>query len=185
MTSITDGAGATTTYAYDKDSTSITDEDGRRSTSAYDDLDRIVEETHPGEEPISYDAAGNRASMTEETDTTDYTYDAAERMTSAGNTNYSHDANGNLTSRTDQSGTTNYSYDFEDRLVRADDTSYTYDAFGRPPSMTSKTLSTSCPPGSSRRSATFSSSPGTRAGSRGGWTTPRRCVGLHHVKSAR
>lgn len=121
-------------YSYDKNSnpTSITDEDDGQGTFSYDPLDRLAREARP-ETSISYDydPAGNRTSMTEGANTTTYDYDAAERMTRAGDATYSHDANGNLTNATDQSGMTNFAYDFEDRLVEAGEAAYSYDAFGR------------------------------------------------------
>ncbi len=133
-------------YAYDKNSnpTSITDEDDEQSEFTYDALDRLTSETHP-ETSISYayDPAGNRTSMAEGIGITNYTYDAAERMASAGGTTYSHDANGNLVSSVDQSGTTNYAYDFEDRLTEAGGASYAYDAFGRKVSSTTGADTTS------------------------------------------
>jgi RHS repeat-associated protein len=63
----------------------------------------------------TYDAMGNRLSMTTPAGTLTYTYDAADRLlsTSAGTT-FTWDANGNMLSK----GTTTYAYDVANRLTQ-------------------------------------------------------------------
>lgn len=73
---------------------------GNQSTFTYDALDRLTKEVHPDATLAhTYDAAGNRKSLTRTTSTTsttNYAYDAAERMTAAGSTAYAY----NTTTRT-------------------------------------------------------------------------------------
>jgi RHS repeat-associated protein len=127
------GTGGTTTlasltYAYDKNSnpTSITDKDGKQSTFTDDALDRLTKEVHPDRTlSYAYDAAGNRKSLARTTSSTSnnttiwttsiigYSYDAAERMTSAGTTTYSYDYEGALT----KAGTKTYGRDPFERAV--------------------------------------------------------------------
>jgi RHS repeat-associated protein len=106
---------------------------------------------------FSYDAVGNRLAMTTNIQdkpntpalrppvTTQYTYDHANQMLTAGATRYTYDANGNRTSMSGPSRAINYGYDFENRLTGAttydvlsngrfkfDSTlDYTYDGLGR------------------------------------------------------
>ena len=59
-----------------------------------------------------------------------YTYDAENRMTSAGGVTHTYDANGNLTAR----GSDSFLYDYKDRLILSNiasvPTDYSYDGFG-------------------------------------------------------
>jgi RHS repeat-associated protein len=48
---------------------------------------------------------------------TNYSYDRANRLLTAGSVSCSYDKNGNTITKTDATGTTTYSYDFENRLV--------------------------------------------------------------------
>ena len=78
------------TYQYDKNSnpTSITNERNETSSFTYDTLNRLTREAHQGTGAktliYTYDAAGNRKTLSDGTTSTNYTYDAAERMTAAG-----------------------------------------------------------------------------------------------------
>jgi RHS repeat-associated protein len=80
----------------------------------------------------TYDAMGNRLSMTTPAGTITYTYDAADRLlsTSAG-TAFTWDANGNLLSK----GTTTYAYDAANRLTQVvsgtTTAQFTYDGDGK------------------------------------------------------
>src|SRR5262249_22192027 len=97
---------------------------GRRVDYAYDALYRLVSESVT--DPLggsatfayAYDPAGNRLTLTSATGTLHYTYDANDRLLSAGPTTYSYDLNGNTASITSGSPTI-LSYDFDDRLVAA------------------------------------------------------------------
>ena len=102
----------------------VTENSGRSVSYVYDDLYRLTQEqiTDPvlGNETISYtyDSVGNRLSKTT-SGTTNYTYDANDRLLAAGSTTFTYDANGNTRSETTSGSTTTYTYDFEDRLVSA------------------------------------------------------------------
>lgn len=127
------------TYAYDDASNpiSITDKSGQRSSFSYDVLDRLTKEAYPERTyTYTYDAAGNRKTMTRDTPTTNlvttsYAYDAAGRMTRAGSTTYGYDKMGNMTSKTKGSTTTRYRYDYEGMMTRAGTKTYARDPLGR------------------------------------------------------
>ncbi len=55
--------------------------------------------------------------MVEDGATTSYTYDAADRLLTAGTVTYGWDKNGNQISKADGTGTTSYVYDCENRLT--------------------------------------------------------------------
>ena len=81
---------------------------------AYDPLGRLVSADYSSGEffHYGYDATGNRLSERTHQGETLYTYDAAQRLTSAGGVAYTWDANGNLLS----DGERTYTYDHADRL---------------------------------------------------------------------
>ncbi|ARU60012.1 hypothetical protein CBW65_02230 [Tumebacillus avium] len=84
----------------------------------------------------TYDAAGNRTTMTDDYGQVTYRYDAANRLIEADGETYSYDAKGNLTSRTTEHGPVNYAYNSDNQLTKvsyADQTyvQYDYDALGR------------------------------------------------------
>jgi RHS repeat-associated protein len=83
-------------------------------TYDYDDLYRLTSAAYSGgaEFVYTYDAVGNRQSMTSPEGTVSYTYDAANRLTSVGGVTYSWDDNGNLLS----DGVRTYQYDHANRL---------------------------------------------------------------------
>ncbi|MCP3936056.1 MAG: RHS repeat protein [Actinomycetia bacterium] len=106
--------------------TRITEHDGTVRTYGYDLLQRLTQETVSDDTTVQldqqllYDAVGNRVQDTRTnasgTATTLYTYDACDRLQSAGATSYTWDANGNLLSRDD--GTrVDFTWDTEDRLA--------------------------------------------------------------------
>jgi RHS repeat-associated protein len=101
----------------------------------YDPLGRLVEADYSTGEQFqyAYDAVGNRTVHTATLDAatvTTYTYDAANRLTSAGGVTYTWDARGNLTS----DGTFTYTYNSAGRMVWAESVTvtlvYTYNAQG-------------------------------------------------------
>ena len=64
-----------------------------------------------------------------------YSYDAADRIQSAGNTSFDFDDNGNMIRKSDTTGTTRYEYDGENRLTKVilpdnSEVEYHYDPFG-------------------------------------------------------
>jgi RHS repeat-associated protein len=79
----------------------------------------------------TYDALGNRVSMTDNDNQTFYTVNSLNQYTLAGSTTYTYDDRGNLIS----DGLWTYSYDHDNRLLSANKTgttvAYVYDAFGR------------------------------------------------------
>jgi RHS repeat-associated protein len=116
--------------------------DYSRTIYVYDALDRLVTETRTGgTTPYSYqytyDQVGNRLSRTSllNGQTINYTYDAANRLLTAGATTYTYDVNGQLRTRTDSSGTVQFGWDTRNQLrsVQRPDGSlirYEYDGFG-------------------------------------------------------
>ncbi|MDY7080360.1 MAG: RHS repeat-associated core domain-containing protein, partial [Chloroflexota bacterium] len=92
-------------------------------TYKYDPLGRLTGADYSSGESFEYryDAVGNRLALTEttsldETTVTTYTYDAANRLTSAGDVTYTWDDRGNLLS----DGTFTYAYNGAGRMVRAE-----------------------------------------------------------------
>jgi RHS repeat-associated protein len=84
----------------------------------------------------TYDAVGNRLSMTTEAGTTNYRYNDADQLTQAGDTKYSYDANGNRITEDGAKGKVNYFYTSANRLsqvsfAEGSFASYGYDALGR------------------------------------------------------
>lgn len=116
--------------------------DYNRTIYVYDALDRLVTETRTGgSAPYSYqytyDQVGNRLTRTNllNNQTTNYTYDTANRLLTAGTITYTYDANGQLRTRTDGSGTTQFIWDTRNQLVgvQLPDGNlirYEYDGFG-------------------------------------------------------
>jgi len=94
----------------------------------YDDLERLVNVTYPGGrfEQYTYDAAGNRLTMTTAEGETAYAYDQANHLLSLTEpdgsvTTFNYDANGNLIERQSPRGTVRYTFDYENQLVRVED----------------------------------------------------------------
>jgi Rhs family protein len=117
----------------------VTELDGSVVTYEYDDNYRLTRETRTGTNPYDnkyqYDAVGNRTSMDRDGVVTAYTYDANDRLQSAGAFTHVYDDNGNTISKTDGVDLTTYSYDYENRLINSLDpsgvsTTYTYDPLG-------------------------------------------------------
>src|SRR5205814_1340075 len=113
---VTDGSGKSTFYAYDKLSelTSVT-------------VDTSVTS-------FTYDAVGNRLKLTAPSTSISYSYDAADRLLSAGSTTFAYDANGNQINKTAGKNTFIYQYDAANRLTGVSGggaaSSFTYDGDG-------------------------------------------------------
>ncbi len=145
LTSTTDPLNHVTGYGYDAVSnrTSQARPDGTTVTYAFDALNRLAGSSYPGGSiSYAYDAAGNRATLSDSSGTTTYTYDDLDRLTQAvaptGTVGYGYDLFGNRTSLTyPGSQTVTYAYDLANRLTAVTDyaartTQYTYDAANRP-----------------------------------------------------
>ena len=109
----------------------------------YDRLYRLTSVDAPsGPTSYVYDPAGNRSSMTQGTQT-GYSYDRADRITSAGTVSYTVDANGNLVAR----GADSFGYDQANRLrsatVGSTSATYAYDGDGKRASKTVGAATTS------------------------------------------
>ena len=145
--------GQAESYGYDSNGNlaSRTDFNAHTTTYAYDTLNRLLSKTadaffvtnHLGAAAVgfTYNAQGQRATMTDASGTTTYTYDNRNRLvtkaTPQGTLNYTYDATGDV--KTIQSGNTNgasmsYGYDALNRLSTVTDangaTSYNYDNVG-------------------------------------------------------
>ena len=171
-TAMTVDGQAPVTYSYDANSrptqfaqgTQIVklgyDASGRRTTQiypngtntnySYDNASRLTRILHQGpttaieDLTYTYDAAGNRISVTRGNGTATLLPNAVQAAYDAGNEqvqfnastpNLTYDANGNLTSRTDVSGTTTYTWDARNRLIAISgpgvSAEFGYDGFGR------------------------------------------------------
>ena len=142
--------GQTQTRTYDAagNLTSMTDYNGKTTTYAYDALNRLLSKTPDpsltdAQESFTYTPTGKRASMTDASGATTYTYDNLDRLitkaTPQGTLNYTYDAAGNVASIS--SNNTNgvsvaYTYDNLNRLstvvdnrlaVGQNTTTYSYD----------------------------------------------------------
>ncbi|HEX6699608.1 MAG TPA: DUF6531 domain-containing protein [Gaiellaceae bacterium] len=161
----TDANGHTTTYAYDADGrcTSVTSPTGKVWTWTYNGDGEVVSKTDPnnvtttyahdaGGRVISitysdstpslsytYDAVGNRLSLTDGSGTETFSYDVMNRLVGvsrgADTFTYAYDLGGNVASRTYPDGkVSTYSYDNDNRMASVTTgggtTSYAYDAAG-------------------------------------------------------
>jgi YD repeat-containing protein len=114
---------------------SVTELDGSKVSYGYDDLGRLISATRTGTNPFNqsytYDAHGNRTSITKDGVTTTATYDAANQMIALGSTSYSYDRNGNLVGY----GSNSLSYDASNKwtsgTVNGINMSFSYDGQGR------------------------------------------------------
>jgi RHS repeat-associated protein len=123
-------------YALDKvgNRTSLS-VDGVPTTFTYDSLNELVSaQLGPLKTTWTYDQVGNRLKQVAPTGTTAYTYDADDRVLSAGATTFVFDHDGNLTSKTNAGATVNYAYDAANRLIHATgpalNSSFAYDGDG-------------------------------------------------------
>lgn len=130
------------TYTYGPDGQLVTaiDPNGVTTTYAYDALGRLTSIAYSDSATrgvtYTYDANGNRSSMTDGTGTTTYTYDETDRLLSiaapGGIVGYRHSLDGETTKVIYPDATSvTYGYDSADRLTTVTDwaartTSYTY-----------------------------------------------------------
>lgn len=87
-------------------------------------------------ENFSYDAGGNRLEKSNDLETIEYSYNEANQMLTAGNTQFSYDDNGNRIHKVENGETANYVYNYDDMMQQVDNpdgetTSYGYDALNR------------------------------------------------------
>ncbi|MDR6553468.1 RHS repeat-associated core domain-containing protein [Paenibacillus qinlingensis] len=121
----------------------IADRNGNHTRYLYDSRNLLVERavTETGDRiQYTYDEAGNRASMTDESGTSSYTYDSNNRLKQIakdGKTqiSYTYDVVGNIESVTDKTGfKTSYTYDKSSRMetvsFQGKTTKYSYDENG-------------------------------------------------------
>ncbi|MET0752082.1 MAG: PKD domain-containing protein [Pyrinomonadaceae bacterium] len=144
--------GQTETYSYDTSGnlTSRTDFNGKTTTFGYDDMSRLISKTPDASlnQPavsFTYDDLGQRATMTDASGVTNYSYDNRNRLLSKhtpfGTLSYTYDQEGNIeTLRSSNLNGVSVDYDYDDlnRLSAVKDnrlsgnrtTGYTYDAVG-------------------------------------------------------
>ena len=143
MTSFTDWAAKTTTFQYDSTSilTRVTYPNGVVTSFTYDNAGRLIAKSDSGISSYSFtlDKNGNRTSATitqplanrVHNNSQNYTYDAANRIQTAGPTTFTFDNNGNMTTKTEAGVVTSYVYDFENRLASVGNVSqYFYNGEG-------------------------------------------------------
>jgi RHS repeat-associated protein len=90
----------------------------------------------PASVSYGYDPAGNRVSKSDDYQTVNYRYNAANQLLQAGDTVYNYDANGNRISKQDASGISDYRYNRDNFLIQfispdGEATDYGYDAMNR------------------------------------------------------
>ena len=110
--------------------TRLTEANGDYTDYIYDDVYQLLSEVKKdvsdselSNYAYTYDKLGNRLTMTLDEDTTNYTYDANNRLLTAGTLRFEYDANGNMTRRIDSSDpttplVTQYQYDSENHLIQ-------------------------------------------------------------------
>ncbi|MCA9938268.1 MAG: Ig-like domain-containing protein, partial [Anaerolineales bacterium] len=145
MVQAADPLGYVTQYNYDPvgNLAGVMDPNQTQTSYVYDDLNRLTTITRPDETvSFTYDAMGNRLTMSDLTGLTSYSYDAIYRLTVVTDpllqtVQYGYDSAGNRTSLTypDDEQVT-YGYDGANRLLTVTDwdggeTSYTYDEAAR------------------------------------------------------
>ena len=134
------GSKVLTSFVYSLDTagnrTRVTDVSGGLTLYGYDPLNRLTAWTAPSGQLTSYgyDIAGNRISMTSSAGTTTYTYDADDRMLTAGTSSFTYDGDGNRLTKTTGASTVSYAFDALNRLTAVTGgsiaTQYQYDGDG-------------------------------------------------------
>jgi len=129
-------------YAYDANgnitSCLETTPSGAKTTSyTYDKLNRLKSVAYPDERgtvTYEYDPAGNRTKMITPQGTTNYKYNADNRLIRAGKEIFFYDKSGNLIKKVSAQKTATYVYDYDNRLIRYQDNTstveYGYDGDG-------------------------------------------------------
>ena len=147
LATVSDWLTRETIYTYDAAGNLIgaLNPNNTKVSYTYDDTGRLTELSNTKSDfsvissyVYTLDAIGNHTSVAQNeplapilaSQNIAYTYDAENRLTSAGDTTYTYDANGNLTGN----GSDTFTYDYEDRLVQSNiggaDTQYGYDGLG-------------------------------------------------------
>lgn len=144
LTAMTDWKGQTIRYTYDRDSrlTRTDYPNGMYTAYTYDAGGRLTEKktvlrdgTDVAGYGFEFDKLGNIVKQTETTpyqepivsnETTEYSYNEANRIQRAGNIDFTFDKNGNTLQR----GNEHYAWDVADRLTKADETTIIYDPLG-------------------------------------------------------
>jgi RHS repeat-associated protein len=142
------GQQQTRTYDAAGNLQTLTDYNGKTTTYTYDTLNRLLSRTPDSRLPdtpesFTYTPTGKRATMTDASGTTVYTYDAQDRLqtkaTPQGTLTYTYDAAGNVASMTSSNAngvSVGYTYDSLNRLATVVDnrlpvgqqtTTYSYD----------------------------------------------------------
>jgi RHS repeat-associated protein len=143
LSNVTDWGGRWAEFGYDSAGrrTSISRSNGVSSTSVYDAAGQVTSIVHAAAGntlqsfAYTYDAAGNRATLTSPQGNETYSYDALDRLSDVAyqggpTVGYTYDAAGNRTSETRGGQTTNYTYDNAGQLTQVGSETYTYDGAG-------------------------------------------------------
>ncbi|MFV2043853.1 MAG: DUF6531 domain-containing protein [Anaerolineales bacterium] len=116
------GIFASYSYTYDPVGNRLSEVSVAGTTSySYDTLHRLTGVTYPDGETVTYtyDPMGNRTLLSSDVSgDAAYTYDAGDRLLTAGSEIFTWDANGNMASRTQGTDTTTYTFDPLDRLTQ-------------------------------------------------------------------
>jgi RHS repeat-associated protein len=97
----------------------VTDGSGKATTYGYDALNQLKSVTvGTNVTNFAYDPVGNRLTLVAPGTSINYSYDAADRLLSAGNTTFAYDNNGNQITKTPPNNKPiSYSYDAANRLI--------------------------------------------------------------------
>jgi RHS repeat-associated protein len=157
LTSVSEQQGTTTlaSYTYTLDTvgnrTKVVEADGSASIWTYDQNSRLLGEARfdpsgaeTAQASYTYDGVGNRLTQSSGGQTTTYSYNSLDQLTSTSGAlslQLSYDGRGNLITATSGTSSTSYTYDAADRLTGATlpggtSVSYGYDAAGRQVSQT-------------------------------------------------